>query len=71
MSVGSTTMVSMNELENQIRLARLALAEAKRVEEENGYDDALLSMDRSYCEGSLDSLEFVYTLMNGHEYSGE
>jgi len=64
-------MVSMNELEKQIVLARKALAEAKRIEEENGYEDAMLSMERTYCEGSLDSLEFIYTLMNGHEYNAE
>jgi len=60
--------MNLEPLRHQINLARVALDEAKRIEEENGYDDALLSMERSYCEGSVDSLEFAYTLLNGVPY---
>lgn len=68
MSEGSTTMVSMNELENQIRIARKALALAQEFEEMND-SDAMFSMERTYCEGFLEALEFIYILQNGHEYN--
>lgn len=58
----------MKELEKQIEIARKALAEAKQTEEDSGYDDAMLSMERTYCEGFLEALEFIYTLQNGHGY---
>ena len=60
----------MKELEKQINLARLAVDEATRIEEDSDYD-ALLSMERTYCEGFRDALEFIYTVENGHEYSAE
>lgn len=68
MSEGSTTMVSMSELEKQIRSARNALAQATNFEEQSSYDiDA--TMERKWCEGFLEALEFIYILQNGHEYS--
>lgn len=67
MSEGMTTMVSMNELEKQIELARTALSLSTRLEEVSGYDiDA--TMDRKYNEGFLEALEFIYILQNGHGY---
>jgi hypothetical protein len=60
--------MNLEALRHQINLARIALDEAKRIEEENGFDDALLSMERSYCEGSVEALEFAYTLLNGVPY---
>jgi hypothetical protein len=60
--------MNLEPLRHQINLARIALDEAKRIEEENDYDDALISMDRSYCEGSLEALEFAYVLLNGVPY---
>jgi phage anti-repressor protein len=59
----------MNELENQIRIARKALALAQEFEVMNGYD-AMFSMERTYAEGFLEALEFIYILQNGHEYNG-
>lgn len=70
MSEGSTTMVSMNEIENQIRIARKALALATEFEVMNDYD-AMMSMERSYAEGFLEALEFIYILQNGHEFNDE
>jgi uncharacterized protein (UPF0332 family) len=67
MSEGMTTMVSMNELEKQIEIARKALATAQEFEEMNKYD-AMFSMERTYCEGFLEALEFIYILQNGHGY---
>ena len=68
MSEGQTIMVGMKELEKQINLARLAVDEALRAEQEDDYSDAMLSMERTYCEGFRDALEFIYTLQNGHGY---
>lgn len=70
MSEGQTTMVSMNELENQIRIARKALALSIEFEEMNDYD-AMFSMERTYAEGFLEALEFIYILQNGHEYNDQ
>ena len=68
MSEGMTTMVSMNELEKQIQLARLSLAMSTQNEEQSGYDIDH-TMDRKYNEGFLEALEFIYILQNGHEYN--
>jgi hypothetical protein len=68
MSEGMTTMVSMNELEKQIELARLSLAMSVNNEELSGYDIDH-SLDRKYNEGFLEALEFIYILQNGHEYN--
>lgn len=61
-------MVSMNELEKQIELARTALECSQIFEQNSGYDiDA--TMDRKYNEGFLEALEFIYILQNGHGYN--
>ena len=70
MSEGSTTMVSMNELEKQIELARLSLAMSEENEKQSGYDFEH-TMDRKYNEGFLEALEFIYILQNGHGYKEE
>ena len=70
MSEGATTMVSMNELEKQIELARLSLAMSSENEKQSGYDIDH-TMDRKYNEGFLEALEFVYILQNGHGYKEE
>jgi hypothetical protein len=36
--------------------------EAKRIEEENDYGDAMESMERKYWEGQVDGLSHVYAL---------
>jgi hypothetical protein len=61
-------MVSMNELEKQIEIARKALANAVADEENSGFD-AMASMERTYAEGFLEALEFIYILQNGHGYN--
>ena len=67
MSQGMTTMVSMNELEKQIVIAKKALAQSISDEEKSGYDiDA--SLDLKYNEGFLEALEFIYILQNGYRY---
>lgn len=69
MSDPTATLSPMTELEKQIVIARNALLEAQDAEYKNEYDDALLSMERTYCEGWLEALEFIYTLQNGHGYN--
>jgi hypothetical protein len=59
----------MKELEKQIEIARKAVIEAERIEEESGYDDAMLSMERTYCEGYAEALEYAYIILNGHAYN--
>ncbi len=36
--------------------------EAKQIEEDNDYSDAMESMERKYWEGQCDALAHVYTL---------
>jgi uncharacterized protein (UPF0332 family) len=71
MSEVNATISPMKELENQIRIARKALEEAERIEEEDGYDDAMLSMERTYCEGYVEALHYAYIILNGHELSDD
>jgi hypothetical protein len=63
--------MNLKPLEQEIRIARKALAEAQRIEVDNGYDDAILSMERTHCEGWLEALEYAYILMNGAAYNDE
>jgi hypothetical protein len=60
--------MNLEPLRQQINLARLALDEAQRAEIENDYEDALLSMERTYQEGSVEALEYAYILLNGAPY---
>lgn len=63
--------MNLESLRKEIRIARNALAEAQRIEVENGYDDALLSMERTHCEGWLEGLEYAYILVNGAAFHDE
>jgi hypothetical protein len=60
--------MNLKPLEQEIRIARNALVEAQEAEYKNQYDDALLSMERTHCEGWLEALEYAYILMNGAAY---
>lgn len=48
-------MLKIDMLEAEARYT-----EAARIEEENGYSDAMESMDRKYEEGFLDALTMMY-----------
>jgi hypothetical protein len=50
------------ELKNLMYEAELELEEAKRIEEDNDYSDAMESMERRYCEGALDAYVHLYNL---------
>lgn len=60
----------MNELETQIKLARLALAMTEENEKQSGYEIEW-TMERKYNEGFRDALEFAYILKHGHEFHDE
>jgi hypothetical protein len=63
--------MNLKPLEQEIKQARLSLAEAQRIEEEDGYEDAMLSMDRTHAEGWLEALDYAYILLNGAPYYDE
>ena len=50
------------ELKNLMLMADSQLDEARRIEEENDYDDAMESMERKYWEGMADAYTHLYKL---------
>jgi hypothetical protein len=58
----SGTDILHGELKNLILLAEQEFNEVATEEEEGGYSDAMLSMDRTRAEGRLDALVEVYGL---------
>jgi hypothetical protein len=58
----SGTDILHGELKNLILLAEQEFREISTEEEEGGYSDAMLSMDRTRAEGRLDALVDVYAL---------
>ena len=62
--------MNLKPLINEIKQARLSLAEAIRVEEESGYDFDE-TMERKHCEGWAEALDYAYILLNGAAYYEE
>ena len=58
----SGTDIMHGELKNLMYKAEQEYLEAKQIEEDNDYSDALESMERKYWEGQMDALEHVYAL---------
>jgi hypothetical protein len=58
----SGTDILHGELKNLILLAEQEYSEIATEEEDGGYSDAMLSMDRTRAEGRLDALVEVYGL---------
>ena len=50
------------ELKNLMLEAEQQYEEAKQIEEDNDYSDAMESMERKYWEGQCDALAHVYAL---------
>lgn len=50
------------ELKVLLLEAERELEEAQRIEEDNGYSDAMESMERKYWEGQCDALAYLYGL---------
>ena len=58
----SGTDILHGELKNLMLMAEQNLTEISTEEEEGGYSDAMLSMQRTEAEGRLDALVEVYNL---------
>jgi hypothetical protein len=58
----SGTDILHGELKNLMLVAEQELTELATEEEEGGYSDAMLSMQRTEAEGRLDALVEVYAL---------
>lgn len=58
----SGTDILHGELKNLMLMAEQNLTEIATEEEEGGYSDAMLSMQRTEAEGRLDALVEVYAL---------
>jgi hypothetical protein len=58
----SGTDILHGELKNLMLIAEQELTEIATEEEEGGYSDAMLSMQRTEAEGRLDALVDVYAL---------
>ena len=58
----SGTDILHGELKNLMFEAEQQYLEAKQIEEENDYSDAMESMERKYWEGQCDALSHVYAL---------
>jgi hypothetical protein len=58
----SGTDILHGELKHLMYEAEKEYLEAKRIEEENDYGDAMESMERKYWEGQVDGLSHVYAL---------
>ena len=58
----SGTDVLHGELKNLMLIAEQEFQEIATEEEEGGYSDAMLSMDRTRAEGRLDAFAEVYAL---------
>lgn len=55
-------------LTNLINEAIAEYLDAKDLEEENDYSDALESMERKYCEGYAEGLAYAYYIAFGERY---
>ena len=58
----SGTDILHGELKSLMLEAETEYLEAKRIEEEDDYSDAMQSMERKYWEGMLDAYSTVYQL---------
>lgn len=53
----------LTKMREEIKKADQYLEVAQKIEEESDYSDAMLSMDRSYCEGFSNGLAAAYRLI--------
>jgi hypothetical protein len=61
----------MNELIEKIKEAKLAWQEIAQLEADEGYSDAILSIERGEAEGYYFGLRSAYIILNGHAPAGE
>jgi hypothetical protein len=63
-------MISMNELVEAIKKAKISWDEIAQEEADSGYDDAMLSIERGEAEGYYSGLLSAYFILNGHAPEG-
>lgn len=56
--------IALEDVEDLIERTREAFELAEKTEKDNGYDDAMLSMARTYWEGYLEALLDVRLILN-------
>lgn len=61
----------MNELIEKIKEAKESWDEIAQQEEEEGYSDAMTSIERGEAEGFYYGLRAAYIILNGHAPAGE
>ena len=71
MSVGKDTIEPMNELLKAIKEAKTAWEEIAQEEEDGGYSDAILSIERGEAEGFYYGLRSAYIILEGHDPIGD
>jgi len=71
MSVGKDTIDTMEKLLEEINKAKTAWDEIAQQEEDGGYNDAMLSIERGEAEGYYFGLRYAYIILNGHAPAGE
>ena len=71
MSEGKDTIDTMEKLLEEIKKAKTAWDEIAQQEEDGGYNDAMLSIERGEAEGFYFGLRYAYIIINGHAPAGE
>jgi hypothetical protein len=61
----------MEKLLEEIQKAKTAWDEIAQQEEDGGYNDAMLSIERGEAEGYYFGLRYAYIILNGHAPAGE
>jgi hypothetical protein len=61
----------MNELLKAIKEAKTAWEEIAQEEEDGGYSDAILSIERGEAEGFYYGLRSAYIILEGHDPIGD
>jgi len=61
----------MEKLLEEINKAKTAWDEIAQQEEDGGYNDAMLSIERGEAEGYYFGLRYAYIILNGHAPAGE
>jgi hypothetical protein len=61
----------MNELLEEIKKAKTAWDTIAQQEEEEGYSDAMTSIERGEAEGYFYGLRYAYIILEGHDPIGD
>ena len=61
----------MNELIEEIKKAKTAWDEIAQQEADEGYNDAMLSIERGEAEGYFYGLRYAYIILEGHDPIGD